>query len=291
MQNLLRVALASCLWLVISPVRPINANSLTSSSPIKRIQSALNKKNISTISNLFEDGISLKLNNRYMRFIQEFPNAKWIIREVIPGQNESYKVEVLITGGSSSKGKELSLKAKQILILKTKNGKITNQNLVSEMSIIQNGAVPVSINLNVPEAVLTGSRYDFDVIIEKPLESIILAGGLISISSNQFENQISPEIELLPLAGGGLFKSVKAPLKPGSQHWAAVIVHPESVISITKMVRVVSDQSDLNLYQGLDSISKNSLHTFNQPSSSKAATPGKNLPSSSSRLAPPPVEI
>jgi hypothetical protein len=44
-----------------------------------------------------------------------------------------------------------------------------------------------------------------------------------------------------------LFKSVKAPYQPGSQTWAALVVHPEGVITVTKRVRVVSDKSQLRL--------------------------------------------
>ena len=42
-----------------------------------------------------------------------------------------------------------------------------------------------------------------------------------------------------------LFKSVKAPLNPGVQNLAAVLAHPEGLISIRKLVRVVSNQSDI----------------------------------------------
>ena len=74
----------------------------------------------------------------------------------------------------------------------------------------------------------------------------ILLGGLIPISEKEIRNRLSPPIELSPLGGGGLFKSVKATLTPGIQHWAAVIAHPEGLISITTMVRVVSKQSDID---------------------------------------------
>ncbi len=50
---------------------------------------------------------------------------------------------------------------------------------------------------------------------------------------------------LSPMGGGGLFKSVKAPLNEGVQTWAALLAHPDGLISVTKKVRVVSDESDL----------------------------------------------
>ena len=85
------------------------------------------------------------------------------------------------------------------------------------------------------------------MILIEPLESTILAGGLISLSQNQINDQLSPSIDLEPLASGGLFKSVKAPLQPGVQNWAAIIAHPKGLISITKMVRIVNTAEQITL--------------------------------------------
>jgi hypothetical protein len=43
-----------------------------------------------------------------------------------------------------------------------------------------------------------------------------------------------------------LFKSVQAPLNPGSQTWAMLLVHPKGIISASKRVRVVADKEQLN---------------------------------------------
>ena len=59
--------------------------------------------------------------------------------------------------------------------------------------------------------------------------------------------KIMPKIKLTPLGGGGVFKTIKAPKEPGVQNWAAVIAHPEGLISITKVVRVVSNKADIEL--------------------------------------------
>ena len=56
----------------------------------------------------------------------------------------------------------------------------------------------------------------------------------------------SPYIDLAPIGSGGLFKIVRAPLNPSTQTWAAVIVHPDGLISITKKVNVVSELSNIN---------------------------------------------
>ena len=49
----------------------------------------------------------------------------------------------------------------------------------------------------------------------------------------------------MPLGSGGIFKSARAPKKPGEHRWAALIAHPQGLISITKKVRIVSKSSEL----------------------------------------------
>ena len=92
---------------------------------------------------------------------------------------------------------------------------------------------------------LTGSRYDVDVVVDQPLGKAILAGGLTAVTPQQVLAQESPDVQLEPLGGGGLFKSVQAPFQPGAQTWAALLVHPEGVITVSKRVQVVDDQAKL----------------------------------------------
>jgi hypothetical protein len=82
-------------------------------------------------------------------------------------------------------------------------------------------------------------------VVEKPLGNALLAGGLIALTPQQVLGQESPDIQLQPLGGGGLFKSVQAPFKPGIQNWAALLVHPEGVVSVSKQVRVVDHKGQL----------------------------------------------
>jgi hypothetical protein len=38
---------------------------------------------------------------------------------------------------------------------------------------------------------------------------------------------------------------VQAPLTPGSQTWAVLLVHPQGLLSVSKRVRVVADKAQL----------------------------------------------
>ena len=80
--------------------------------------------------------------------------------------------------------------------------------------------------------------------MEEPLGQAILAGGLIELSDQQLATLSRPNLQLAPLSSGGLFKSVRAPQRPGSQTWALMLVHPDGVVTATKQVQIVSSLND-----------------------------------------------
>jgi hypothetical protein len=119
--------------------------------------------------------------------------------------------------------------------------------VLREQSMLRSGDSDLPVSLLIPDAVLTGQRYDIDVIFDDPLDGAITAGGIVALTPQQVAAMESPSLELAALGGGGLFKTVQAPLSPGSQTWAVLLVHPKGVVSATKRVRVVADKAALKL--------------------------------------------
>ena len=154
-------------------------------------------------------------------------------------------VGVAITGTTEKDDLLFSLDARQQLTLITEGGLISGQELRQDQSVLASSREPLAVTLLIPDAVLTGSRYDVDVVLDEPLGDALLAGGLTGLTPLQVREQRSPDIQLEPLGGGGLFKSVQAPFQAGVQTWAAMLVHPDGVITVTKQVRVVNEQSEL----------------------------------------------
>jgi hypothetical protein len=115
-----------------------------------------------------------------------------------------------------------------------------DQELLAQQSLLRSGERPLAVDVAIPDVVLTGSRYDVDLIVEEPLGQALVAGGLIDLTDEQLSAQMRPNLPLAPQGGGGLFKSVQAPQQPGSQTWAVMLVHPDGVVTATKRVRVVS---------------------------------------------------
>jgi hypothetical protein len=118
--------------------------------------------------------------------------------------------------------------------------------VIREQTLLRSGEVDLPVSLLIPDAVLTGQRYDVDALLDEPLDGAIAAGGLVALTGQQVNALESPELQLGALGGGGLFKSVQAPYTPGSQTWAILLVHPKGIVSATKRVLVVADKAQLN---------------------------------------------
>ena len=211
----------------------------------QRLQKVLNKRRGYSLEQVFPSHQAEEIRNKQINLLNRFPDTKWIVKPSTPLQDGRPTLNILTSSKKQSQGQKFTFEAQQKLAIKTKGMKITSQELISEYSILRSGKETLPIRIGIPDIVLTGTRYDVDVIFETPLGESIVAGGLINLNPSHINNQTQPHIELAPLHSGGLFKSVKAPLKPGSQRWAALLAHPDGIISITKHIKVVSKESEL----------------------------------------------
>ena len=62
------------------------------------------------------------------------------------------------------------------------DGLMVDQELVAHESLLRSGERPLAVTLAIPDAVLTGSRYDVDLIVEEPLGQALVAAGLIDVT-------------------------------------------------------------------------------------------------------------
>ena len=116
------------------------------------------------------------------------------------------------------------------------NGKIDEGTIKNLFTTKRNDDKKIDISFKIPDKVLTGAKYDIDIILNKPLEEGIIAGAIKPHQVNSFFEQ---EILLEPLVSGGIFKMTRAPSKPGIQIWSGIIAHPEGIITFTKSIDIV----------------------------------------------------
>lgn len=231
----------------LANLAPVAAQT-PSAAQLLALETALNGSDPAALAALLENGPGIDsalLQRRWSSLRQQFPDARWQFSPGAATQNGQPTVSLRVSGTRSVGATSYRLDAEQLLELRSDGNRITAENLLREQSILRSGDINLPVSVLIPDAVLTGQRYDVDVIFDEPLNGALVAGGLQSLSAQQVAAMESPAIDLSPLGGGGLFKSVQAPYSPGTQTWAVLLVHPRGVISATKRVRVVTDKAAL----------------------------------------------
>ena len=243
MRSFLGVTLVSALAVFGSPLHAL-AEAEHSSSGLEvfsqRLQKVLNADGSSSFDDVAIPELQPALTHRYQRFRQDFPEITWQVEPAAPLADGRETLRLRVRGEAESEGLRYRLEATERIAIRLDDGRMIDQQLVAHESLLRSGERPLAVTLAIPDAVLTGSRYDVDLIVEEPLGQALVAAGLIDVTQQHVANQLRPNLPLAPMGGGGLFKSVQAPQTPGSQTWALMLVHPDGVVTATKRVRVVS---------------------------------------------------
>ncbi|MFO0018294.1 MAG: hypothetical protein ACK52U_17310 [Synechococcaceae cyanobacterium] len=215
---------------------------------LQALEDALNAREDGPLTALLLQGPGIdpaRIQSRRQLLRQQFPNARWSLRPGPPLRDGRPSVSLRVTGTRQQGPSLFRLDGEQRLVLESDGSRINTQTVLREATIVRDGDEPLPVSLLIPDSVLTGQRYDVDVIFDDPLDGAYVAGGLTALSQTQVAAMESPTIELGALGAGGLFKTVQAPYKPGTQMWAVLLVHPRGVVSATKQVRVVADKASL----------------------------------------------
>ena len=115
---------------------------------------------------------------------------------------------------------------------------LVRQEILSEETQLTSGAEPPQVRVIVPELVEPGEEFNFDVIVEEPLEDEVLLGTAIeeTVSSSLYSNPSILELDLL--SAGGIFKLVQAPSVPEDRFLSATLVQADGITTIVRRVRV-----------------------------------------------------
>ena len=223
------------------------AAAMPSGAQLQLLEKALNGG--AELAAVLENGTGLDVTLVELRrraLLRQFPDARWQVGPGAPLRDGSATVQLQVTGSRQEGPTRFRLEAQQQLLLSSSGSRINGQTVIREQALLRSGEVDLPVSLLIPDAVLTGQRYDLDVLIDEPLDGAIVAGGLVALTGQQVSALESPDLQLGALGGGGLFKTVQAPFTPGSQTWAVLLVHPKGLVSATKRVRVVTDKAQLN---------------------------------------------
>ncbi len=202
----------------------------------KNLENALNDRNLKLIKNIFKEEENLKMEDKFKELIKDFPNSKWEIKTLSGGKSKENIFKIKVNGKKRLSGEIFLLESNFKYLFSTQNDKIYNGHIKDLLTTIRNDQNNLDIIFRIPEKVLTGAKYDIDIILNEPLGDVIIAGGIIA---HQEESYLKQEINIEPLASGGIFKTTRASSKPATQIWSGIITHPKGTISFTKSVEIV----------------------------------------------------
>ena len=202
------------------------------------IETELNQRKLAKLEKYFDEKEKIDFKNKFFKLIEEFPNAKWEIIRTKSINDNQHKIDMKLYGSKTLNGKNFNLESSFNFIFNSDNGLLKQSNFQNSLTTIRSDDNQIDIKILIPDKVLTGSKYDIDIILNQPLEDTIIAGGIKEYQEGKLFNKY---ITLEPLAAGGIFKVSRAPLIPGIQIWTGIIAHPSGLVSFTKTVHIVED--------------------------------------------------
>ena len=203
---------------------------------VSNLETSLNKRELELIRKNFRNDANKNIPKQFSKIINDFPDSKWKIKRLKSNIPNKEILRIKVLGKKIVNGEIHILESNFDYVFSVLNGKIYEGTTKNLFTTIRNDDKKIDISFKIPDKVLTGSKYDIDIIINKPLEEVIIAGAIKPHQVNSFFEQ---EILLEPLASGGIFKMTRAPSKPGIQIWSGIIAHPEGIITFTKSIDIV----------------------------------------------------
>jgi hypothetical protein len=215
---------------------------------VSRVDRAANAKQLSGLVSQFApgyvvDGMSLSEWQKSLSvFWKRYPNLQYrtTIQAWRPDGTGGF-VDTLtkISGSRIQNGKTIRLNGQIQSRQKIVNGKIAQQEILSEKIVATSGSKPPTVELRVPDKIRTNAEYNIEAIVQEPLGNDVMMGTVTerAVSGSAYNKADSFNLELLN--SGGLFKDARAPGKSGDYWLSVIFVRPDGMTSVTRRIRVL----------------------------------------------------
>ncbi len=190
---------------------------------IRNLENSLNKRDLEFIRENFRNDENQNITKQFSIIVNDFPDSKWKIKKIESNIPNKEILRIKVSGETIVNGEMHILESDFDYIFSILNGKIDGGTIKNLFTTIRNDNKKIDITFKIPDKVLTGSKYDIDIILNKPLEEVIIAGAIKPHQVNSFFEQ---EILLEPLASGGGFQNDKSSFK--TRHTNLVRNHSSS---------------------------------------------------------------
>ena len=202
-----------------------------------QLEATLNENKRALLKDLFLQSSFKKFDKKHLVFKRKYKDTKWSINTISNDLGKTV-LDVQIKSQTEINDQIYNLNSKQTVQIETFENKIKSYQVINEESILSSQKSPLAVKIISPDNVLTGERYEINLIIDKPLDNSLIASGMIVLKNNENINISNDRFGIKPNLSGGLFKYIQAPLEPGYQIISAIITHPEGIYSITKKIKV-----------------------------------------------------
>ncbi len=221
---------------------PISINSALSTNIDNhllgnQLEEILNQNKNGSLKGLFLQNSFKQFNKQYIDFRKKYTDTKWSIKTISNDSDQKF-LDIQITSTREIGEQIYNLSSKQTVKLEIFKNKIKNFTVIDEESILKSTKSPLVVKIIAPDKVLTGERYEMNLIIEEPLDKSLVASGMIVLKNDENINISNNQFGIELNQSGGLYKYIQAPLKPGFQTISAIITHPKGIYSITKKIKV-----------------------------------------------------
>lgn len=119
------------------------------------------------------------------------------------------------------------------------NDQIVRTEVLEEQSQLQSGEAPPTLTVSLPATVQVNQTFNFDVIVEEPLDDDLLLGAVLDepVTKAGFMDPTVMMVE--PILAGGLFKVGRAPGVQDNRWISAMIVRKGGMTFVTQRLRVL----------------------------------------------------
>jgi len=237
-------------WAAVGRTLPPESAPEAVKAFVRQLDAAMNQRNVGLVLNLYSkqfthaDGWDREtLAESLTRLWQRFPNLTYrteLVDWQPQGQDFVVELQTRIQGTEVQKGRQFqltsTLKTRQVVV----QGQIQRQEILSEQTQLTSGKEPPQVTVNAPEVVAPGQTFDFDVIVQEPLQEEQVLGTAMSTTVSPTQWLTHPRLQLEALSTGGLFKRGQAPNTPGSQWLSAILVRQGGITVVTRRLRVAA---------------------------------------------------
>ncbi|MFB2974622.1 nuclear transport factor 2 family protein [Microseira sp. BLCC-F43] len=143
-----------------------------------------------------------------------------------------------ITGTQAIDGRDWTFNSTIRSRQRLENQKIARQEILAERTQLTSGEKPPNVEIKLPETVRAGQDFTFDAVVREPLGDDVLVGAALqeSITAQGYLNPT--QVQLEPLAAGGIFKQGRAPNNAGKYWISAVLVRADGMTIVTQRLQV-----------------------------------------------------